>query len=625
MKSVVIGTAGHIDHGKSSLVKALTGTDPDRWEEEQRRGITIDLGFAHLTIGDIQLAFVDVPGHERFVKNMLAGAGGIDIVLFVVAADESIKPQTREHFDICRLLGVRRGLVALTKCDLVDADLRGLVRMEVEEFVAGSFLEGAPVIPVSARTGEGLDMLKAELGRLAAETVAKDSSRPLRLPIDRAFVMKGFGTVVTGTLIAGTLDREAEVEIYPAGKKARVRGLQTHNQAEDRAFAGQRTAVNLAGVDAAELERGMVLAEPGRFRPTQRLDTRVHLLRTARPLKNRAPVHFHSGTAETVAEVLLLAGAETIAPASSAFAQLRLRDPALLLPGDRFILRQFSPVTTIGGGVVLDNLAAKHRRDEDLDGFFKSLECGNREQVLQALLARSRRGEEASTLLARTGWTDQELRVAAAHAAVVSESPLVLADRGWFAQVQTALLDEVKRFHAANPLLPGIPREDLRDRVSRGAHAAVFDSALAQQVRAGAVETAGDIVRVAGRRVVLAEDETRAKQQIAAAFLEAGLATPAMKEVLAKVPVEPARAQKILQILLKEGELVRVTTDMVFHRSALEQLRAMLAEQKKKSDRLNVGVFKELTGITRKYAIPLLEYLDRERVTRRVGEERVIL
>jgi len=625
VKPVVIGTAGHIDHGKSSLVKALTGTDPDRWEEEKRRGITIDLGFAHLEIGDLQLSFVDVPGHERFVKNMLAGAGGIDLVLFVVAADESIKPQTREHFDICRLLGVRRGIVALTKSDLVDADILGLVRLEIEEFVAGSFLEGAPVIPVSARTGEGLDLLKAELGRLAAETAAKDSTRPLRLPIDRAFVMKGFGAVVTGTLIAGTLDREAEVEIYPASKRARVRGLQTHNQAEERAFAGQRTAVNLAGVDADELERGMVLAAPGRFRPTQRLDARIHLLRTSRPLKNHVPVHFHSGAAETVAEVLLLAGAETLPPGSSGFAQLRLRDPALLLPGDRFILRQFSPVTTIGGGVVLDNSASKHRRDEDVAPFLIALENGTREQVLAAILERSRRGEEASTLLARTGWTDQELRDTAAYAAVVSESPLVLADRAWFDAMRASLLDEVKRFHAANPLMPGIPREDLRDRVSRGAHAAVFDAALARQVRDGALEAAGDIVRVAGRRVVLAEDESRAKQQITSAFQSAGLSTPAVKEVLARVPVEPARAQKILQILLKEGELIRVTTDLVFHRSALEQLRASLAEQKKKSDRLNVGVFKELTGITRKYAIPLLEYLDRERVTRRVGDERIIL
>ncbi|HYL68099.1 MAG TPA: selenocysteine-specific translation elongation factor, partial [Candidatus Limnocylindria bacterium] len=352
-KHVIVGTAGHIDHGKSTLVHALTGTDPDRLEEEKRRGITIDLGFAFLDLDNTRLGFVDVPGHERFVRNMLAGVGGIDLVLLVIAVDECIKPQTREHFDICRLLGIPRGIVALTKSDLVDPDLLGLAKLEIEEFVRGSFLEGAPIVPVSARTGAGLDMLKLALVRAALDVPARDTTRHFRLPIDRSFAMKGFGTVVTGTLVSGAVNVEDEVELYPQQLRARVRGLHSGGKSIERAVAGQRTAVNLAGIEREEIERGMVLAPPGIFESARRLDARVTLLGSARPLKSRARVHFHQGTAEAIAEMVLLDRNE-LAPGESGFAQLRLDTPVLLLPGDRFILRQFSPVETIGGGVALD-------------------------------------------------------------------------------------------------------------------------------------------------------------------------------------------------------------------------------------------------------------------------------
>src|SRR5690348_3228098 len=305
-KNVIVGTAGHIDHGKSALVEALTGTHPDRLEEEKRRGITIDLGFAFLQTGEVTFGFVDVPGHERFVRNMLAGAGGIDLVLLVVAAEESIKPQTREHFDICKLLGVSKGMVVITKADLVEQEIVDLVKLEAQEFVAGSFLEGAPVVAVSARTGQGLDALRGELRRLSAEVPAKHTDLPFRLPIDRTFVMKGFGAVVTGTLIAGKIEKEAEVEIYPGGLRARVRGIEVHNQSVELALAGQRTALNLAGVEAREIVRGMTLAQPGWFGPARHLDCSLALLASARPLKNRAQVHFHCWTAETLAEVVLL-------------------------------------------------------------------------------------------------------------------------------------------------------------------------------------------------------------------------------------------------------------------------------------------------------------------------------
>ena len=365
MKYIVVGTAGHIDHGKTALVKALTGIDADRLEEEKRRGITIDLGFAHLQLTPaLRLGFVDVPGHERFVRNMLAGVGGIDLVLFVIAADESIKPQTREHFDICRLLGIPRGIVALTKSDLVDDDILGLVRLEVEELVAGSFLQDAPIVPVSSTTGAGLDELRAALARVAAAAPEKDARGHFRLPIDRAFTIKGFGTVVTGTLVSGEVRAEQEVELYPAGRRLRVRGVQVHGSTSGRAVAGQRTAVNLADIEPSDVARGDVLSRPGRFHPVRRIDCRLDLLASARALKHRAPVHFHSGTAEIEAEVRLLDGLTALKPGASAYAQIVLREPTLLLPGDRFIVRRFSPVVTIGGGVVLDIGERRYRKAE---------------------------------------------------------------------------------------------------------------------------------------------------------------------------------------------------------------------------------------------------------------------
>ena len=548
------------------MVKALTGTDPDRWEEERRRGITIDLGFAHRALSDdVLLDFVDVPGHERFVKNMLAGAGGIDLVLFVIAADESIKPQTREHFDICRLLGVRSGVVALTKCDLVTPDMLELVRLEADELFAGSFLEGAPAIAVSSITGQGLDQLLEALLRAAQNSPTRNSSRPFRLPIDRAFVIKGFGTVVTGTLISGMLEKETEVEIYPTSRVARIRGVQAHGKSAALAAAGQRTAVNLAAVETSELARGMVLAPPGRFRPTQRFDARLHLLKSARPLKNRASVHFHSGTAESIAQVICLAGARNVAPGADAFVQLHLRDPLLLLPGDRFILRQFSPVITVGGGTVLDNLASRHKSSEDCAPFLTVLDTGTRAEILAALLERGRLGMEGADLLARTGWSDAELREAAASAEAVAEKPLVLVSRARFAAASAAMLEEVARFHAANPLVAGITREELRERVLPTAHPAVFDTALSRLVQQGKLEAVGEIVRQTGRQVVLDDAETGARRAIAEAFERAGLAVPAMKEVLDSVAMDAARKQKILQLLLKDRVLIRVTPDLVFH------------------------------------------------------------
>jgi selenocysteine-specific elongation factor len=633
IKHVIVGTAGHIDHGKSSLVEALTGTNPDRLEEEKRRGITLDLGFAFLELEGVRLGLVDVPGHERFVRNMLAGAGGIDLVLLVIAADEGIKPQTREHFEICSLLGIPRGIVAITKSDLVDADTLGLVRLEIEEYVRGSFLESAPIVPVSSRSGTGLDDLKQVLRRAAQAVAAKDATQNFRLPIDRSFAMKGFGTVVTGTLISGAVKLEDEVELYPVRKRLRVRGLHSGGKQIERAVAGQRTAVNLAGIEHEEITRGMVLAPAGLFEATQRVDARITLLGSAPPLKNRARVHFHQGTAEAIAEVILLndAGGE-LAAGGSTFAQLRLDKPLLLLPGDRFILRRFSPVVTIGGGTVLDARAPRHKRkDAAVAPFLGVLEHGTREEILGALVEAAPRGMTLPEIVARAGWIEVETRAVAEKLAAVKRvrilgsAPIVVAPAQAVTGGAAAIRKAVETFHRANPLLPGIPKQELRARAGR-ARVEMFEAALGDLVAARALVVAGDLVGQAGREIALSADESRAKELIEREFESAGLTVPGFATVLAKLPVDAPRAQKILQILLREKVLVKVSSDLVYHRITLQRLRETLAKYRKEHGvRLPITVFKELTGITRKYAIPLLEYLDREQVTRRAGDERVIL
>ena len=634
-----MGTAGHIDHGKSRLVEALTGTHPDRLEEEKRRGITIDLGFAFLDYGGVRFGFVDVPGHERFVRNMLAGAGGVDLVLLVVAADESVMPQTREHFEICRLLGIPRGVIALTKSDLAEPDALALARLEIEELVRGSFLEDAPILAVSAGARpSGLEELKQALVRAAEACPPRDTSGAFRLPIDRSFAIKGFGTVVTGTLVSGALRVEDEAELLPGGKRVRVRGLESGGRKLERAVAGQRTAVNLAGIEHTEAARGMTLGPPGRFSVTTRFQARIELLSSARAMRRRFRAHLHQGSAETVAVVRVLepAGEEqAILPGEARFAELRTPAPLVLLPGDRFVLRQFSPVRTIGGGVVLDIVPSRRTRGAGLRQRLEILERGEPAAVLEALLADSPRGLSFEQVARRTGWGRGEAQRIAETLAGSGKARLLSAGAGEAgllapAEAYRALVErmrgEVEGFHRANPLAEGISKEELRIRVARMAAPPMFRAGLAELVSAGQLSLAGDTVKLAGREISLAPEEARAKELIEEAFAKAGLTVPAMKEVLEKLPVEAARAQKILQILLREQVLVRVAADLVFHGTALGRVRSLLADYKKqRGERLSVPAFKELTGITRKYAIPLLEYLDRERVTRRVGDERLIL
>jgi selenocysteine-specific elongation factor len=631
MKSVIVGTAGHIDHGKTALVKALTGIDADRLEEEKRRGITIDIGFANLELPmpggeSLRLGFVDVPGHERFVRNMLAGVGGIDLVLLVIAADESIKPQTREHFDICRLLSVRRGITVLTKSDAIDQETLDVVRAEVQDFLRESFLgHPNPIVAVSSLTGAGIDDLKRELVKAAGEVPAKDSTAIARLPIDRVFTMKGFGTVITGTLVSGTIRKEAEFEVFPTGQRVRVRGVQVHGKPAEQAVAGQRTALNLAGATTEELARGMMLAPVSTFHATSRVDVELTLLPSAKPLKDRARVHFHSYTSETIARVVLY-GKKQVAPGETAFAQLRLSEPTLLLPGDRFIIRQFSPVVTSGGGVVVENAPPKKVKDATgYAHFLKMLTEELRAGMLRARVAASgARGLGIADAVARTGWPAQKIVSGVSATPEIVRIGDIFISRPALELVRTDFVSALDAFHKHNALVPGMSKEELRGRFSEVApeiFASVFDEAL----RARKIELAGELVRLAGRGVVMKDDEAESKKIIEAAFANASLKVPALKDVLAGLKVDKARAQKIVTLLLREKVLIKISDDLVFHRDALSDLRKRMAAEKAKSPRLDVARFKDLTGVTRKYAIPLLEYLDREHVTRRVGDERVIL
>jgi selenocysteine-specific elongation factor len=629
MKSIIVGTAGHIDHGKTALVKALTGIDADRLEEEKRRGITIDLGFAHLEFQGLggetlRFGFVDVPGHERFVRNMLAGVGGIDLVLFVIAADEGIKPQTREHFDICRLLGIQHGITLLTKSDLVDQDTIGVLRLEIADFVRGSFLENAPILPLSSLRGTGFDELKRELVHIANAVPSRSSDALTRLPVDRVFTMKGFGTVITGTLISGAVGKEDELELFPARRKVRVRGVQVHGKTAEKAVAGERTALNLSGIDKDDVARGMVLAAPSVFETSSRLDVQLSLLPYAKPLKHGARVHFHAFTSEAIATVSLYADHE-LGPGTHGFAQLRLSSPALLFPGDRFIIRQFSPVTTIGGGVVVENAPPQLKSSQSRIDLFESLMAPSRETALRSrVTSRGTRGLRIGEAIARTGWTETEIVSQTTRVKQITDVEGILVSNFALDLARKGLLQVLDSFHKQNPLATGMPRENLRDRLV-GVEPEVFTLILGEALKDGKLIAEGDLLHLPGRGVNMKDEEAGSRQIIETAFASAGLKVPALKDVLAGLKIDKARAQKIVTLLLREKILIKISDDLVFHRASLAELRQKLAAEKSRSPKLDVGRFKDLTGVSRKYAIPLLEYLDRERATKRVGEARIIL
>ena len=645
-RSLVVGTAGHIDHGKSALVRALTGIDPDRLQEEKARGITIDLGFAHLVHGDLTVAFVDVPGHERFVRNMLAGAGGIDAVILVIAADESVKPQTREHFDICRLLGIGRGLVALTKSDLVDAETLDIARADVADLVRGSFLEGAPIVPVSAMTGDGLTALVDAIASLTAEQPRQARGRLVRLPVDRVFTVKGFGTVVTGTLVSGRIMSGDALTVEPGERPARVRGLHVHGAPTEAAGAPTRVAVNLSGVGLHELTRGDTLATPGSLVAARRVDAHLQILAGSPPLKHGTRLRLHQGTRDALGRLSIAAWRQTgsgdwrraqpgdtdvsIPPGGEALVRVRLDRPLAVTRHDRVVLRAPAPVGTVGGGVVLDPAppSAGVRRRETFERFQRLLESGPALDVW--LEETGRRGADLAAIVARSG-SHSEAMAPALDAAVASGRAVASGGRFYWPPAVAALERELHEFVAAwhrdRPADPGPRRELVREQIARDASPDLFDALVARLQHAGRL-VVSDRLALSTHRASAPAEELRAASVIEAALEDARLTPPDLATLAAAAKVSPAVAERALRQLVKEGRLVRLDV-LWYHTTALAALRREIqqlgAADARGQATVDVATFKTKFGLTRKFAIPLLEWLDRERVTRRVGDRRLVL
>jgi len=627
---VVVGTAGHIDHGKTSLVKALTGTDTDRLPEEKARGITIDLGFAFLEEPDgLTIEIVDVPGHERFIKNMLAGVGGIDLAMLVIAADEGVMPQTREHFAICSLLHIPGGLVVLTKTDMVEADWLELVRDDVGSLVRGTFLDGCPIVAVSARTGEGIPELRAALRDLASKVPARGTDQLPRLPVDRVFTIKGFGTVVTGTLMAGRLRVDDRVEVFPTGLQAKVRGLQTHGRPVGEASAGQRTAVNFQGVDRAAVERGNVVGLAGTLAPSVLMDGTLELLPDApRALKPRDRVRVHAGTTEIMARVLLLDRPE-LPPGQAAFARFRLEQPLVALPGDRFVIRSYSPMVTIGGGTLLDIAPPRFKLKAPAHlAHLRLLAEGPPDAVVEEHIRHAGGGGvRTAALSGRVPFGPDRLR--ALLEGLQGAGRIVAIDRDWFvhpeslARLRELALAAIEQFHRAFPLRPGMSREELRGRAG-APDERVFAHLVAALEAQGVVRTDRDKIRLASHDVRLSAEQQKTVDRLEQEFLGAAAAPPSPEEALGRAGLSGDEDHELFQVLVEARKLVRVKESLYFHAQALEAIQDKLVAMLRERKEIGPGDIKDLLGISRKYAIPLLEFFDARRVTARVGERRVL-
>ena len=621
--SYVVGTAGHIDHGKSALVKALTGIDPDRLEEEKRRGMTIDLGFAFMDLkSGRHVGIVDVPGHQRFLKNMLAGVHGIDAVLLVVAADEGPMPQTHEHVAILDLLGVRHGVVALTKVDLVEGQWLELVEDDLRRVLRGRTLQDSPIVPVSSVTGQGLDALREALDMQLAQAAPRpDLGRP-RLWIDRSFTMAGFGTVVTGTLVGGALEVGQELALLPGGRRVRVRGLQQHNRPVDRADPGSRTAVNLAGVERREVERGEVLAQAGVMTLSRRIDARIRVLDGApRPIRHRTRLLLYQGTAEAAVEVLLL-GADRLAPGAEGFVQLYVDEPLPTLKGDRFILRQPSPATTVAGGVMVDVSPRRHRRsDPAVVAELRSRERLDPRGTVALELGQHRLGLTPDALARRLGMADREVEQALSGligaGAAIRLGGVVLAAAAWEA-VAARLESLLRAYHASNPLREGMPREELKSRATLPV--ALFQAAIAELAGHGRLREQAGEVALPDHHPRLAPEQEAAAAAALGELEAGGFSPPPLGELVARHRLSPA----VLQYLLAQGRAVRVNEDTAFSRPAYEAALARLRAHLDAHQRITVAQARDLLGSSRRYVLPLLEWLDAQKITRRVGDDRIL-
>jgi selenocysteine-specific elongation factor len=627
VRSIVIGTAGHIDHGKTALVRALTGVDTDRLPEEKRRGITIDLGFASMDVAGpdrspLRISFVDVPGHALFIRNMLAGAGCVPAVMLVIAADEGVMPQTREHLAICEMLGMLDGLTVITKADLVDQEQLDLVQAQIGTFLKGTFLggEGKRVVPASARSGIGLEIVQTELTRVAMRAKAAEQIRPMRLPIDRVFVKKGFGTVVTGTLLSGEIHAGQNLALEPGGRTVRVRGLQTHGESEEVARAGSRTAVNLSGVDAADVSRGQMLVAAGDLPATELIDAEITLLDDAPALKHRARVHLHAFTSEVMAS-LSFYGNEAAKPGTKRLARLKLSQRIVLAPGDRFVLRQPLPAGTVGGGRVLDASPLAHARRVATEKWLEQMAHAGLEQ--QADLRVQRRGSEGIRIaeLAREMGLKVEAVDAIArnrvNAGELVMMPDALISRDAYLSSVEAIAGRLKIAGAQE-----LKRSILQSQ--SGLNAAMFDSVLERMVADGKLQLSGEVVTIAGAGPTVSAKESQKLQAVSAAYRKAGLAAPSVREAAEVLRMSDAEMRQIITLLIREKILIRMGSDDSFvHADAVRELAGRLAGMRGKT--IDIAGFKAMTGLTRKHAIPLLELLDRVRMTRKQGDVRIVL
>lgn len=631
MKQIVLGTAGHIDHGKTSLIKALTGIDTDRLKEEKERGITIELGFAHLELpGGKLLGIVDVPGHEKFIKNMVAGATGIDLVALVIAADEGVMPQTREHLDICELLKIQHGLIIMTKIDMVDSDWLELVREDITEYMAATFLADSPIVEVSSVTGEGLKELIQILDKLVQDIPERDLGHFFRLPIDRVFSMKGFGTVITGTTISGKIRTGDEITIYPLGINSKIRGLQVHNREVNEIRAGLRTAVNLQGIERAKVQRGNILASRDSLRTTYMVDVSLDLLSSAsRKLKNRAKVRFHSGTSEIISTVVLL-DRDELEPGETCFAQIRLNEPTALLRDDRYVLRSYSPVRTIGGGRTLNALPRKKKRFSGaVLSEMKLLFTGDLNEIIEYFVSSGRfRGVEQKELpfLTNTGKKrlDEALKVLKAQQRIIlyDKERGVVIHADFLKKARDEILDTLTRYHKKFPLKEGLVKEELRSRTAGADNAKLFNHLVLQLAREGIIVQNKEIVRLKDHQVTLAQDQEEIRRELEKIYTKSGLQPPYFQEIKEKFPGNTGA--EVLEVMVKEGDILKVKEDLYFHRKAIDGIKSELIAFLKNNGEITTPQFKEMTGASRKYTIPLIESFDRTQVTVRVGDTRVL-
>jgi len=631
MKYVILGTAGHIDHGKSSLVKALTGTDPDRLKEEKERGITLDLGFASLDIpGGNRLGIVDVPGHEGLIKNMLAGVGGMDIVMLVIAADEGIMPQTREHLAICDLLHVKQGLIALTKMDAAEKDWLALVQDEVRDFVKGTFLEKAPIVPVSAKTGENLDKLKQELDNLAKEVAPKSPNGILRLPIDRVFTMKGFGTVITGTLLSGTISQDQEVDILPKGVTTKVRGIQSHNQAAQRAIAGQRTAVNLQGVEKDQISRGDTIVTKGFFKTTRNLDCSLFMLKqSTRGIKTGTRIRFYNNTQEAIGRVTLL-GSHELNPGDEGYVQFRLEQPVLIQQGDRFIIRFYSPMETLGGGMVLNPHPRRHRNSTMQESVrnLGILDKGSLDERLGVIVAgRALAGMEEAEIIGSVAADKAE--ITAALIALAQKKAVVRVDNLYvhanhLATLEKKVLDLIAEFHKANSLKPGIDKEEVKGLIKLRLHPKALGMAIDGLIRKKQIEAEGSKLKLPGFKPAVGKDQGLYKDKIVEAIKKGGSQPPVREELPALFGITDKDAKDLLKLLADEGRVVRINDSLYLDKVVLEKIKTDLVKFLQEKKEIVVAEFRDIAKTSRKFAVPILEYLDSQKLTQRVGDKRVL-